>query len=959
MQLIKYLGRSFLVFVFSITLSTVITIAAEHKPDYVFPKPGSSFNSPSTSIIIKYAETKIDRSNFKSDKLLFVIGSLSGNHSGKTILSDDSKTLTFTPNDPFLPGENVTIRINSGISLNNKIQTSAVNYTFNISKSPNIPIPFSIFDELKINNPNSLNSNNSISKSLSDLPPIKIDTINNPSPGNLFITNFTGGVAVYPNNALILTDSGKVLNNIPAINGAFDYKYQSNGTISYASVKQFFQGFGSCVFYIMNENLSIIDSAEIKGGYLTDFHDFILQPNGHKLLMAYDPQIVDMSKIVTGGNPAATVLGAIIQEQDSEGNVVFQWRSWDTMEITDSWVDMKANVIDYVHINAFSFDLDGNIIMSSKNLSEITKINRATGEIMWRFSGKKNQFTVTGDDNNFAPNYVSNQHNVTVMQNGHFTIFDNGNQHNPSFSRAVEFSIDGNTKTAHLEWEYRHNPLLYSPNQGSVQRLPNGNTLIGWGGVSSGLDHRNVTEVHPDKSLAFELTYPDGMSTYRAFKYPWKEFVKSVNVKITDLVTNNSYTFTDGEKITGVTIDFITLEPFDYNNATVVRYSRGPVNPSFDSNASPDILPVSVTAEQNGMVLIDADVIFDLSLFPQIIDKENTKVYFREVLGEGKFTQLISTYNSGNNTLTAKANQFGEFVFGVPAKVSSNLKPLLASPSNGAKVNQNIPVQFSWSPQGIFKSSELQIATDSIFTNLIVDQKNISETFFKTNNLSTNTSFFWRVRNLSDQGTSDWSSIWKFQTSDAFIKVISPDGNEKLKAGNKIFIVWNDNIDEKVKISLLLNHADFKVISDSTNSTGSLTWTVPSNFSSDTTFTVKISSILNASINDESGKFFEINTSSVSVSDKSVNANTFTVFPNYPNPFNPNTSIKVNIVKAGLLSIDLYNINGQKIKSIYNKFALPGIQSIDFNGSDLSSGVYFYRVSSGNRNITSSFVLMK
>ncbi len=49
--------------------------------------------------------------------------------------------------------------------------------------------------------------------------------------------------------------------------------------------------------------------------------------------MSYDPQMVDMSKIVPGGNPNATVTGLIVQEIDENKNVVFQWRSWDHFKL--------------------------------------------------------------------------------------------------------------------------------------------------------------------------------------------------------------------------------------------------------------------------------------------------------------------------------------------------------------------------------------------------------------------------------------------------------------------------------------------------------------------------------------------------------------------------------------------------------------------------------------------------
>ena len=53
---------------------------------------------------------------------------------------------------------------------------------------------------------------------------------------------------------------------------------------------------------------------------------------------------------------------------------------------------LAATIIDYCHTNAIEQDNDGNILISSRNMDEITKINRITGQIIWRLGGKNNQF---------------------------------------------------------------------------------------------------------------------------------------------------------------------------------------------------------------------------------------------------------------------------------------------------------------------------------------------------------------------------------------------------------------------------------------------------------------------------------------------------------------------------------------------------------------------------------------
>ncbi len=82
------------------------------------------------------------------------------------------------------------------------------------------------------------------------------------------------------------------------------------------------------------------------------------------MFIVYDPQTVNMEKFVTGGNPNATVTGAIIQELDTNGNVVFQWNSIDHIGISDTNQDLTAASIDYIHTNAVELDADNNILIS-------------------------------------------------------------------------------------------------------------------------------------------------------------------------------------------------------------------------------------------------------------------------------------------------------------------------------------------------------------------------------------------------------------------------------------------------------------------------------------------------------------------------------------------------------------------------------------------------------------------
>lgn len=85
---------------------------------------------------------------------------------------------------------------------------------------------------------------------------------------------------------------------------------------------------------------------------------------------------------------------------------------------------------------------------------------------------------------------------------------------------------------------------------------------------------------------------------------------------------------------------------------------------------------------------------------------------------------------------------------------------------------------------------------------------------------------------------------------------------------------------------------------------------------------------------------------------------------NYPNPFNPTTTIKYSLAKSGQVSISVFNILGQKVKSLVNESRPAGENTTvwdgkDSSGSEVASGVYFYRIHSESLDETRKMILMR
>jgi len=80
---------------------------------------------------------------------------------------------------------------------------------------------------------------------------------------------------------------------------------------------------------------------------------------------------------------------------------------------------------------------------------------------------------------------------------------------------------------------------------------------------------------------------------------------------------------------------------------------------------------------------------------------------------------------------------------------------------------------------------------------------------------------------------------------------------------------------------------------------------------------------------------------------------------NYPNPFNPTTTINYSLPKAGNVKRTVYHAIGSKVTTIINEYKQPGNYSVQFNATNLASGIYLYRLESGNYNTTKKFILLK
>lgn len=96
-----------------------------------------------------------------------------------------------------------------------------------------------------------------------------------------------------------------------------------------------------------------------------------------------------------------------------------------------------------------------------------------------------------------------------------------------------------------------------------------------------------------------------------------------------------------------------------------------------------------------------------------------------------------------------------------------------------------------------------------------------------------------------------------------------------------------------------------------------------------------------------------------SVDDNGLSVDNYALAQNYPNPFNPTTNISYSIKESGFVSLKVYDVLGREVATLVNENQAAGVYTVPFNASNLSSGMYLYRLESGSFVKVNKMMLLK
>ena len=203
-------------------------------------------------------------------------------------------------------------------------------------------------------------------------------------------------------------------------------------------------------------------------------HDLISERDGSYWLLCDEVRTMDLT--AAGGVAEARVTGTAVQHLSAAGALLFHWSPFDHFAITDGEpADRAGPNVNWTHGNALDLDVDGNLIVSFRNLGEITKIDAVSGSVIWRMGGRRNEFTFLDSP---SPAF-SGQHSARISAPHALVILDNLGT--PRESRAEDYTVDEAARTARLARAYSSIPGVVTQIGGSVQSLPGGRTLVSFG----------------------------------------------------------------------------------------------------------------------------------------------------------------------------------------------------------------------------------------------------------------------------------------------------------------------------------------------------------------------------------------------------------------------------------------------------------------------------------------------
>ena len=290
------------------------------------------------------------------------------------------------------------------------------------------------------------------------------------------------------------------------------------------------------------------------------------------------------------------------------------------------------------------------------------------------------------------------------------------------------------------------------------------------------------------------------------------------------------------------------------------------------------------------------------------------------------------------------------------------LEPVLDAPSNGSTVPHG-PATFSWNSEAEVTQYLFQLASDSEFREVIEDRDELTSASLTIDDLRSNAVYYWRVAAVGVDGSVEWSETYSFtvpqRPPSVRPTVTAPLNNETL-VGDVVTLEWQQ-VDHATEYRVQLYESGPDGLALIIDSSGVSETMVSFRLPATNEYAWQIQASNEAGISPWSNvSRFTANTTAETGIDDETLPNIFAVHPNYPNPFNPSTTLRFDLPVPAGVSIHIYNALGSLVDVLMSDQQLPsGRHRVQWNAADLPSGTYFCQVRAGEKIEVRTLSLLK
>ncbi|HET9105339.1 MAG TPA: arylsulfotransferase family protein [Solirubrobacteraceae bacterium] len=474
----------------------------------ISPAPGTPDASPDTQISVLGVPARSVRS-------VTVIGSASGRHTGRLRAYASAPGASYLLDRSLAPGESVRLRVVVA-------GRGAINERFTVAHpgviGPPINIPVIQLPKLQrfVSNPLLLPPRLTVNRAAPHLPG---DIFLTPLPAPIIHPGNVNAISIHPvgpGGPMIVGSDGRLIwfHELapPDVAAALQV-----ARLGHRSVLTWWQGsvstsaFGQGAGVIADTSYRILHTVHTGNGYAADIHEFQITPDGQAFMIAAAPV-----RIHRPGTPAGTLWplqDSVAQEIDIRtGLVMWEWHGYGHIPLRDSDVTPKTSpVYDAYHFNSLNPLPGGRVLVSARDTSAVYSVRQAGGAIQWTLGGRASSFRM-------GPGAVFHfQHDARPLPGHRIGLFDDeaGPPDYARASRGLILALDLRRHRAMVARQYHRGGASLAASEGSLQTLPGGGALVGFGATPW------ISQFSASGRLVFDAALPADDGSYRALRFDW------------------------------------------------------------------------------------------------------------------------------------------------------------------------------------------------------------------------------------------------------------------------------------------------------------------------------------------------------------------------------------------------------------------------------------------------------